>query len=242
MQIPLLAISNAISAVISFLVFVRLRSSYHEGGYTNTLVGHFASFFLLLSIFFILSSPALVWDRGSVDIVALQMLIAYLFLAFATGSFFRIPISVWFGYYSGKAVAWIGYGIGIIAFSLGLYAVHSARWFSLTQEGVEIYYFIFSQPAYIRILSGGVPLLIALIGSSFFVYEGLRASDVHIRARSLLMGFGMFLLMGAAFANFFISYVVFAFAVNLIASILALTGLLVMTMGIYLGSQKDKAL
>jgi len=241
MPIPILAIANAVSAAIALLLFIRLRKSYHRGGYTNTLIGHFSSFFLFLTIFFLLSFPALVWDKGEGVVVAYQLLLSYLFLSFATGSFLRIPVSVWFGYFSGKGVAWAAYIIGVVAFLLGFQNISPAGWFSVTSGAIEIYYFIFTQPVAIRVLSGGVPLFIACVGSAFFLYEGLRAADVYVRARSLLVGFGMFLLMGAALANFFISYIVFAFTVNLLASLLALIGLVVMALGVYVGIPEERA-
>ena len=239
MPIPILAIANAVSAAIALLLFIRLRKSYHRGGYTNTLIGHFSSFFLFLTIFFLLSFPALVWDKGEGVVVAYQLLLSYLFLSFATGSFLRIPVSVWFGYFSGKGVAWAVYIVGIAAFLLGLQNISPAGWFSVTSGALEIDYFIFTQPVAVRVLSGGVPLLIACVGSVFFICEGLRATSVYVRARSLLMGFGMLLLMGAALANFFISYVVFAFTVNLLASLLALIGLAVMAIGVYVGIPEE---
>lgn len=239
MPIPILAIANAMSAAIALLLFIRLLKSYHRGGYTNTLIGHFSSFFFFLSIFFVLSFPALVWGKGDSVIVAYQLLFSYLFLSFATGSFLKIPVSVWFGYFSGKGVAWVAYLIGIAAFFLGLQNISPAGWFSVTSGALEIDYFIFTQPIAVRILSGGVPLFVACVGSVFFLYEGLRATNVYIRARSLLMGFGMLLLMGAALANFFISYVVFAFTVNLLASLLALIGLAVMAIGVYVGIPEE---
>src|SRR3989344_838153 len=241
MPIPILAIANAVSAAIALLLFIRLRKSYHRGGYTNTLIGHFSSFFLFLTIFFLLSFPALVWDKGEGVVVAYQLLLSYLFLSFATGSFLRIPVSVWFGDFSGKGVAWAAYIIGVVAFLLGFQNISPAGWFSVTSGAIEIYYFIFTQPVAIRVLSGGVPLFIACVGSAFFLYEGLRAADVYVRARSLLVGFGMFLLMGAALANFFISYIVFAFTVNLLASLLALIGLVVMALGVYVGIPEERA-
>ena len=92
----------------------------------------------------------------------------------------------------------------------------------------------------IRILVGVVPALAALIGGLFFILNGLHMStDQHIikhrfRLRSLLLGSGMLMLMLAGIVN----YIIFAIFSNvsffIIASFIALFGLILMGIAILL--------
>ncbi|MBI4128748.1 MAG: hypothetical protein HY460_01740 [Parcubacteria group bacterium] len=235
-MLPIIAIANFISFFIATIICFRLYRSYLDSNARNILLLLFFKFFLHLAIFFALSFPAIIWSRDKVTFVAAQLLVSYLFLAFATGAFIRIPISVWSGEPAGRLIAWATFLIGWLAFGAGILNFAAARWITVDSAGFTFGYFAFIQPLWIRIIGGGVPLFIAVIGSLFFLVEGWRSTDRRVRTRSTLMGIGMLLLVSAGIANFFIFNATVAFAANLFAALAAILGLVVMAIGMHAGS------
>ncbi|PIZ55950.1 hypothetical protein COY23_03690 [bacterium (Candidatus Torokbacteria) CG_4_10_14_0_2_um_filter_35_8] len=95
----------------------------------------------------------------------------------------------------------------------------------------------------VNVLQGAIIGLSVLFAAIFFIINGLKSSEGHIRARSLIIAGGLIMLTLAAGVNYVWGTTSEnIFLSSIIAALLTIFGLLVLLIGIYYGKKTKEGL
>lgn len=242
-SIPIIALNNLISTIICFL---SLRKVYadHKQNPQNPILKDFVWFYVFFGLFFVtLSLPGLVLkDTTSAGAVSA---ISPFFLYMSIGYFIKIPLEL-SNFKEVKNILFVicmflAMFLPLITIPVWQPAVYQEfsfdnfKVYALTTFSAES-----SDISWLRLLTGGGAVEAALVASVLLFINGIRSQDSSLKKKMVLMAIGMITLMGASIFSYIINYLFqVLFLPQLIASILAWIGLLIMSIGIlYIGNIK----
>lgn len=228
---PIVSIGNLISFIVSSLITLRLYFSYRQT--KNKRVNDFFKAFLFLSIFFgLLATPELLFKNPKIiELVSLEISFFFVYLSVA------YLVKVALGILNWKKLEKI-YFWGLIIFAtvitiINISTVQPAIYHSQGQ-------FIFwedNRNIVISTITGLVVSFGTISGVLFFFIGGLKAAGKYIRTRSFIIAGGLLLMALASLINYIWGASPQIFLTSIIASLVAIAGLLTLLKGIYYKSK-----
>lgn len=224
-MIPIVTITNSVNAVISGLLAIRLLLSYRK--HPTNILGYFLIFYFSFFLYwFFLALPGLLWSDSYTG--AWIVTVSYAVLFFALVVAVRIPFIL-----LGKPL--VGNSIAVIMGVAGAIVVGAQLFhpYPYVQEiAPPFIYWRGVVPAWMRIVTGIISIIGAVGFATTFAYLGTKNKNNHIIFyRSLSLALGM-MIMAVASASVFFVAITSPFIGLSVASLLVVTGLLVMERGL----------
>jgi hypothetical protein len=228
-MIPLLHFATFISALFCFFASRRLYCSYQETRSVN--VGDFLKAYIALGIyFFLVSLPAIILNPAVIQII---YILSYIPVILSATFLFRVALRIlrfylWPGY-----ISFIIYSLILIVTALNIIFFSPAY---ITSSGGLFYHWSEGTPPWLQIFNGFAVGILAASCVFLFFLGGLKSKERLVRARSFLIGGGLFFLVIAALLNYILPVYLrgmIGWLVSALASLIALLGLISMLLGVY---------
>jgi len=231
MNIYISSLFDVFNTVACFIAVLRLRRSHKQK--PSVLVKDFFYFYLLFAIFFFFLALPVIF-HNNLRTVQLFFVIGHLILYLALSYFTKILFAL---------IGWKKFllplqsvlvATGIVVFVISVQAFDSARVWEAGWNTYRLIAFSHGGAQWVRFLIGLVGGFSGLFFALVFGIQSLRLEDPFLRNRALWLAMGTFVLGLAAISAFTFSvFAFYSFGIVLTAEVLAISGLLIMMIGIF---------
>ena len=239
-MIPIVSILSLVSGLLSFFICFRLwRRSV---ALRNLIMRQFAYCYFFFGLFFLFFvAPGTIHTNGT--LIAVDAALAYLSLFVTIAYFIQIPLELFKQFFWAKFIFWLTVLTGSILFIGNIIYLEEPL---VISQGPFVYYLIQGNPL-IQLLNGLIPVVFDVIGIIFFLSQGYylakqvrdspaTSSDtVSVVYRSYNIAVGWIILLIAGVLNIYGSTPNPKPMAIFLATIAAVTGLLVVYRGIQNG-------
>lgn len=232
-MIPIVSIGNAFSFFFCVIAAAKLYFSYKKT--KDRRIGNFFKFYFFIGIFFgLLATPGIIFHNPVViEFVSLELGLFFLYLSVAYFVSISFDILGWHRLRDAifLIILIIAFGVFVINTMTLEPAIRHVRENFVSWED--------NRGVLVNIITGLVAAGGAFMSTIFFWINAYQSAQKYISHRSFLIGLGMFILGAAAIFNYWIGASPAIMAASIIASLLVISGLLTILLGIYHHHEED---